>query len=221
MAKFEKILAIYCVVAITVLVIGSVSFLPRPQNYLMLALFIPVGIYFWLRLTAPNEVSTSKWSLRLLLVLFALILAGIFGFWLATKQTNNNPIVPSQTDDKQTLADPNTSLTGELTKIKKDLAEIKTALKIQNLTSSTDQTDIAGVLGDETKVAVGTLAQRTGISGVHVYRDPTTNAPTVGTLTSGENYSFYKKENGWYQIALTNNLEGWVNSQSVTETTTP
>src|SRR4030042_2624420 len=104
MRGMEKFLFVYGIIVATAIGIGSLFFSPRPENFVGLILFLPVIAYFWLRLTSPADVSSSKWSLRLILVFFILPTFGIFGFSLNKKAADERKAKEAAQVQSETLA---------------------------------------------------------------------------------------------------------------------
>ena len=83
MKKYNSIIFYYSVFIVTVVLIGSVFFLPRPFNIIQPIAFAPMFIFFWLKITSPEDATESSWSVRLILILFVLSSLGILGYYLA------------------------------------------------------------------------------------------------------------------------------------------
>lgn len=214
MGKFEKILAFYSIIAITTLLIGSVSFLPRPQNFLMLALFFPIAIYFWFRVTNPGEVNMSKWSLRLLLMLFVLSTLGIFGYSLAVKTPGGqNPLKDQPAVEsaqvQDVLSEEQLNLYEDIQTIKDDVEQIKLTLSARNLSSALD-TDLAEILGSETKSPTGTITPKDETAQINVYEEPVSTSTIIGKIQGGKTYSYYEIKGTWYLIDFEDSKQGWV-----------
>lgn len=209
MHKFEKFLAFYSTVAIIVLIFGSLSFLPRPHNFIMLSVFLPVCMYFWLRVTAPEGTDSSKWSLRLLLLLVLLSGLGMFGYYLVQ---NNAIKISSQTE--------NMSLKEEIGSLKNDLADIKNSLDItptatkSGTVNSDGETSIADVLGDTDKPigdnVLGYVTKMPSNGKVDIYKEDSSTSEIVAEMKDGTNYPFYDKNGNYYLIGLGENAFGYV-----------
>jgi hypothetical protein len=209
MKKLEKFLAFYSIIVVTTLIVGATGLLPRPHNFIMLFLFLPVGIYFWLRLSAPNEVVASKWSVRLLLLIAILSGLGIFGYYLSintyllTQKTNENEKLTSQIDDLQ----------NELTQINNEL-NVTSATPSSTVKKTVDDTSIADVLGEgnaNTALTepIGYIAPLSDAL-VDVYSEDSSTSTVVSTLKQNKNYPFYDKIGNYYLIGLDGGTKGYV-----------
>lgn len=216
MHKFEKFLAFYSTVVILVLIFGSVTFLPRPHNYIMLSAFLPICMYFWLRVTAPEGTDSSKWSIRLLLVLVLLSGLGIFGYFLNT-QKNNDILVDNE----------NKSLKEEITSLKNDLREIKDNLEITPTSSESgkidrDETTIADVLSETDKPAeeslIGYVEKMPSNGKVDIYEQDSASSEIISEMKDGTKYPFYEKAGNYYLIGLGDGVYGYVKVNLVKQT---
>lgn len=208
MHKFEKFLSFYSTVTIAILLVGSVTFLPRPHNFLMLGLFLPICIYFWLRVTSPEGTSVSKWSLRLLIVLSVFTGLGLIAYFFST---NNYFKVDKEQE--------NLELKDEISSLKKDLTEIKNSLNItptstESAKLSADDQTIADVLGDSDKPLerniLGYVAKMPSNGIVNIYKDSSTDSEIVSEMKEGVNYPFYDKVASYYLIGLGDDEAGYV-----------
>lgn len=86
MLAYQKFLFYYSLIVSSLLLIVSLFFLPQPQNFFALALFTPITLYFWFKFTLAEEKSPYRWSLKMLGLLLAAGLLGIFAFWLVGRQ---------------------------------------------------------------------------------------------------------------------------------------
>lgn len=169
MHSYQKFLFYYSLIAATVLLIVCLFFIPKPQNFFALALFVPIPLYFWLLITLSEEKSPHRWSLKMLSVLLIVGLLGIFAFWLAGKTPNQ----PPKTTLQKTIPLPAQTVLGEKNDkslkdedIKKFLEEIKTDLS-QIKAEQRATREILGISGSAKDIAniINTiLEQATGSS---------------------------------------------------------
>jgi energy-coupling factor transporter transmembrane protein EcfT len=90
MEVYQKFLFYYSLIVSSFLLAVSLFFLPQPQSFFALALFTPVTLYFWFKFTLAEEKSPYRWSLKMLGVLLAAGLMGLFAFWLVGRQPAEN-----------------------------------------------------------------------------------------------------------------------------------
>ncbi len=126
MHSYQKFLFYYSLIVLTFLLVVSLFFAPKPQNFFALALFIPIPLYFWLKITLQEEDNPYRWSLKMLSVLLVAGILGIFAFWLSGK----TPDKPPKTTLGETTSLPTQPVWNEKDSqdIKKVLEEIKTDL---------------------------------------------------------------------------------------------
>jgi len=127
MHSYQKFLFYYSLIILTTLLVISLFFIPKPQNFFALALFIPIPLYFWLKTTLEGEDRPYRWSLKMLGILLVTGILGLFAFWLAGK----TPAKPPETALEKTTSLPTQeTVLGEKDSedIKKVLEEIKTDL---------------------------------------------------------------------------------------------
>lgn len=126
MHSYQKFLFYYGLMVLTTLLVVSLFFIPKPQNFFALALFTPIPLYFWLKVTLEGEDSPYRWSLKMLSVLLVAGILGIFAFWLAGK----TPTEPPKSTPEEITSLPTQTVLGEKDSedIKKVLEEIKTDL---------------------------------------------------------------------------------------------
>lgn len=226
MKGFEKFLFFYSIIVSTALGIGSLFFSPLPENFIGIAVFLPVIAYFWLRVTSPADVPSSKWSLRLILVVFILTTLGIFGFSLFRKAENDRKLkeeamVQSETlsrleelkNELQVLSQRSSSgeeIASDVARIKEELSQ----LKEKNLTD----TNLLGAYASLEDIPIGHITiANSRIAKLDVYEEKSTTSKVVWKIDYGEAYQYYLKEENWYLIKLPDGTRGWVNAKDVKE----
>ena len=226
MRSFEKFLFIYGIIVATAIGIGSLFFSPRPENFVGLILFLPVIAYFWLRLTSPADVASSKWSLRLILVVFILTTFGIFGFSLNRKIENDRKakeaaLVQTETLSKleelksQLIALGQKDSTGE--EIASDVARIKEELS-QLKEKDSLNTNLLGAYASLEDIPIGQVTiTNSKTTKLDVLADKSFSASAVGEIVYGSSYQFEQKDGTWYLIKLSDGTKGWVNARDVKE----
>jgi len=222
----EKFLFVYGIIVATAIGIGSLFFSPRPENFVGLILFLPVIAYFWLRLTSPADVSSSKWSLRLILVVFILTTFGIFGFSLFKKaeddrKTKEAALVQTETLAKleelknQLVALSQKDTTGE--EIASDVARIKEELT-QLKEKDSLNTNLLGAYASLEDIPIGQITiTNSKTTKLDVLSDKSFSASVVGEISYGTTYQYFQKDGLWYLIKLSDETKGWVNARDVKE----
>jgi hypothetical protein len=229
MKGFEKFLFFYSIIAVTALGIGSLFFSPRPENFIGLIGLLPVIAYFWLRLTSPSEVSSSKWSLRLVLVIFVLSTLGVYGFSLFRRMDEELKLKKEALIQTQTLARledlkaelqvlSQKSSSGEA--IASDVARIKeelTALKEKDTLNS----NLLGAYETLEDIPIGKITIASSkVTQLNVYQDKNSTSKVLWKIDYGENYQYFQKEGSWYLIEIPDGNKGWVSASDVKEVTT-
>lgn len=113
-----------------VILVVSLFFTPQPQNFFILAIFLPVAFYFWVKVI-DQEDNSVKWSFKLLSLMLVVSLAGVVAFNLAKRPTENSSqtaICPAPTETVLGLQTPQATpsdLGNTLEDIKATLIQIK------------------------------------------------------------------------------------------------
>jgi|GEM_PF-4666389 len=221
MKRFLIFLAYYSIVVATVLVIGSFFFIPKPIGYILSALFIPIAIYLWMRVSKPSP-GKSGWSPKMILVVFLLSLLTLFGFSLTSF------LLPKPTEDKQEtlLSEKET----ELEALKKSNEKILEALEFLQeevaYQAESDEQETLGVsdsfddwknplddIDTELKDILGyiTIKDEKWLS-VDVFENSDSTSSVIATLTFGKIYPFTQSKGEWYEVELEDGSYGWVQS---------
>ena len=231
MRSLEKFLFFWGIIVVTAGGIGTLFFSPRPENFIVLILFSPIIAYFWLRVTSPAEVATSKWSLRLIFVIFLLTTFGIFAFSLnkrleLNKEAAKEALVQGETlkkleEVRQELA--TLSRVGTSSdEIASDVARIKEELAQLEKSEGSLNPNLLGALENLEDVPMGqvTIAKST-TKEIDVLDKAAFGATAVGKITYGVAYEYFQKETTWYLIELPDGVQGWVNAKDVKEVDQP
>lgn len=130
MHSYQKFLFYYSLIVLTFLLVVSLFFIPKPQSFFALALFVPIPLYFWLKLTLEGEDNPYRWSLKMLSLLLVIGILGIFAFWLSGKTPDKPPKTTLEETTEEITPSPTSTVLGEeySEDIKKLLEEIKTDL---------------------------------------------------------------------------------------------
>ncbi len=209
MRKFEKILFVYSIVAITAFFIVTGFTSPSPQNFVTGILLLPLIAYFWLRLTSPVGTTVSIWSKRFFVSLAFLSFLGTLFYYFF--YNNLIPAVANNTkrDDKQNevLLEEIQSLRMDLEKLKaEESKEAPMALGSQSESFS----DILYEALDAKLIAIKATSR------VMVYEKPDTSSKVIGQLAIGREYETIGKTPDWFVVKL-GELEGWVNASEIRE----
>ena len=225
------VLLYYYTLAVTIgLFVWAIGFAARPTGLLAVLLAIPVCIYFLLAITrkkavaAEAAVSTGS-SIRVVvpLVVLATLFVSAFSIYLYTFV---NPQAPTDNAElakviqdlqhalSQTDSGDNTEALAKEVREMKARLDKSSALGISTASGATPTPSVP-------TEAIGfvTIADKNRPT-VTAYKEKTLTSAVVGRVEQGKTYFFLKKEPGWYYIGLTSELEGWVSSQYMKETTT-
>jgi hypothetical protein len=120
MKGFRIFATYYSLITITVLLVGSLFFFPKPHSLIMAALLTPLAAFFWLKASGPGETNPAKWSARFVTIVFMLSVLGIFAFSLTR-------LVPNNLDQKvnQTLGESDEEVMSQFEQINTRLDELK------------------------------------------------------------------------------------------------
>jgi hypothetical protein len=232
----KKLLFYYSIILTTVLIIGTIFFMPEPRNFVLSASLIPITLFLWLITTSPGRVSAANWSLRLLLIvgLFSALGLYSYSFTRTPVETPEDIAKKDQAiDDIKVAIDKlrdnptDDAMLNTLESIREELDDIKSEqTSIKSVIGTTSR--INSTLGEsdtyssplDTSGAIGKVTPRSSITIAKVYADADNASSTVGTLSYGKSYSFYKSQGSWYQIFLEDDeILGWVKATDVSEIT--
>lgn len=195
MKSFEKLLFVYSIVAVTVIFICFGIFEPKPINLITSTLLIPIVFYFWVKLTGPEKSSPEIWSIRFLIVIIILCLMGIGTYYLKTNQKGpqekiiiiNATTVPSPITSAKPSPDP--------------------------IKPKTDESVTDILYGTPIPIPTTFLKTKGGI--VNVYQDKLTTSKILYKLIPDQSYPYSQKLGAWYKVYISDSIEGWVESSSV------
>jgi hypothetical protein len=232
MRGFEKFLFIYGVIITTVIALGSFFFSPRPENFIVLILFFPIVAYFWIRVSSPQDVKSSKWSLRLLFIVFILSALGLFAFSLSKKQeadqkARQEALTQAETLKKleelkeqlESLSKSSASsedVASDVARIKEELSSLKAQEEARSSTNINP--NLLGAYNSLEDIPIGSVTiSDSKIKELDVLKTPSFSASAVGKMDYGKNYDYYQKDSTWYLIKLEDGTKGWVNDRDVKE----
>jgi hypothetical protein len=222
MIKLQKLLSFYSIIVVTALVIGAPFFQSRTEGLFILVLFAPVAIFFWLKVTNPEKVSTLTWSLRLVVVIGILTGLGICGYHLYRQKPPDVKCAPCKglgssespspvASESATLDENLIKPKDDLSQIKNDLKEIKAMLNAKGLALGITEDPVTSPSGNQVTIGLATVRS------LDVFESKSVLSSVVGKMTGTNSYTFTRKESGWYLIDLTDNLKGWVQAEFVKE----
>lgn len=212
----------YSAVCVTVVFFASAFLNPSPLNFISGVALLPLLIYFWLKMTSASQVSSSKWSLRFILIIFLLSALGIFSFSLRQKIVSTKKVMEEQVAVETTTNQKISELAEEIKALReKDISneELKAELaKIQEKLNST-QGSFSDILLETSKLnpdVVGYVTiKNPSDKFLDVLDSPNFSAKKVAEIEFGKNYPYTKISESWYYIKLPNETYGWVNSGDV------
>ena len=236
MNKYHKFLFYYCLVVSTILFISSIFLTPTPQNFFLLVLFMPISLYFWLKVitikdkSKKTEVSTLDWSLKIAGVVLLMGMLGVFAFFLAGKTdpisqnlSAMTKIYSASIDGLRTEIEALSSQSTESAQLLSEVEDIKDeleALRSDKMTSSatlgltSDDMDNYADLGNS--IGNITIADSKW-SEVDVFQNTVSSSKIIGQIEYGEAYPFFESKGSWYQIELPGGQNGWVSASFVKE----
>lgn len=209
MRKLERFLFGYSIVATTIFLITYGISSPKPLNIVSGILFLPLTLYFWLRLTNPEGTSSEKWSIRFVTVIVILSVLGIYAHQLINRYepTANETILKSQLAEALKKNE-------ELLKLTKTPSVSPTPSVSEN-----PKETVADILLDQQAVETGgtRVALKTEVSTAFIYLEKSTESKKLGTLIPDVTYPFLEKDNLWYKVVATSEATGWVRKSDVDE----
>lgn len=237
MNKYHKFLFYYSLVVSTILFIVAIFLTPIPQNFFLLVLFMPITLYFWLKVitikdkSKKTEASTLDWSLKIAGIVLLMGMLGVFAFFLASKTdpvsqnlSAMTKIYSASIDGLKTEIKQLSSQSAESAQLLSEVEDIKDeleALRSDKMTSSvtlgltTDDMDNYADLGN----SIGNVTiSDSKWSEVDVFQDTVSSSKIIGQIEYGETYPFYESRGSWYQIELPSGQNGWVSANFVKET---
>ena len=237
MKRFEKILFAYSIVAVTAVLITFGLYSPSPQNLISSLLLAPIALYFWLKITSPQEVNVSKWSLRLVAIVAILTALGVYGSFLSRFLGNSGSeaLELAKAESQEKIAsleeeikilreekEGNQALQDELAEIKDELARLSAEGKLTLGTSQSSLSDILSNIEEGNELTSGYVSIKSSlIKELDVLEEPDFAAKRVGTIVYGETYPFSEKSGSWFKISLPDEISGWVHERDVTIATSP
>ena len=228
MVKFEKILFVYSIIAVTLVFITSGIFAPTPQNLISGVLLLPIIAFFWLRMSNPQSTTLGMWSARLLIIIFLLTGLGGYAYFLsqtttATNQNGEEKDVRIQELEKdinklKEEAKTNEELEGQLTDIKDELKKLGSEGKLTLGAQGKDSQigDLLAELEAEKNLPLGNVGVESEIIGkASVYLNPDFASEIIETINFGASSPYFEVNGNWYKIQLPDETFGWVHERDV------
>ena len=234
MRKYHKLLFYYGILASTAAFFYILIFTPRPENFLVLLLLLPIPLYFWTQIT-PSPLQVGEGSASLGSKIFLYVLLGVLISTISI--FSNSYLISSQESSPKNLAEKISANTESLNKLKSSL---------EGLNSNTDQSQLSKKLEEVTsevdslkllKQVLGTSEQPSpasdsagqkdskilgfvslaGNTPVDLFTDSSFASKIVGKAESGKSYPYKKRVDNWYKITLPDATEAWVFDRFVKE----
>lgn len=118
-------------------------------------------------------------------------------------QTNQDILsIKSEVEKINKNLDAKDKLSGDIDKIRAEIAQSR---------KNTEE------VSSEKTTFLGSITVSGGYQTIDVYQDTSFSANIVGNLSASNTYSYLKKDGSWYQVQVSDNLIGWVNSRFVKE----
>ena len=144
MKKFRGFSYYYTLLVVTVLVFGSVFFLPHPLRIIQPLILIPTFFYFWLNITDPEGATEAVWSTRAAVLILGMAMLGMFGYGYAMKMNGQaEKTVEEQKSNDETI----NQLRGEIESLKNTIESSKKATESgETLGEATNSEEISDLL---------------------------------------------------------------------------
>ncbi|MBI4099385.1 hypothetical protein HY440_00080 [Candidatus Microgenomates bacterium] len=214
MKRYQLFLAYYTLAISAAIFAWSIFWGPKPQSFILAAIFIPVAIYFGLVFSGHStqdfdQQEQNKIPLVILATLFistiSLLAYNLTNPTSADKLSALSSQIQSLRGDIASLnkptADPNASTAAEIKKIKADLTNLKLAQSGSDLTS---------VLSADASSGIVTIKDSKNKT-VNVYQDKSLSATISAKIEFGKTYPFIDKDPNWY-LVLVSGKQGFVQS---------
>lgn len=226
MKRYEKIIFIYSIIAITGFFMTSALLSPSPLNLISGILILPIFFYFWLKFTNAEKVTLNLWSIRLLIVIILISALSIYAYFLSQLQikklnnnceahiTSKNQELAERTSDFESCQKDKEILNKEIDSLKNNLTrfELEQALKGINISSES----LSDVLATTDEEVVGKIkVNPENPNSVYVYQEPIASSSKVGELNKDSEYGYVLMQENWYKIILDNLLSGWVQGSDI------
>jgi len=239
MKKFEKLLFIYSIAAVTAILITFGLYSPMPQNLISGLLLLPILLYFWLRMTNPQEVKVPRWSGRLLIIVVVLCALGVYAGFLS-RLINKEPVdgridelrkeaqekidkLQADVDEYKQKEEDYRNLNDELAGIRDEISRLSAEGKLTlGASQSGSLADFLKNTAEPTPASDGYVSiKHSLIKELDVLDKPNFSAKKVGLMSYGTSYPYSEISVGWYKIKLSGNISGWVNERDVTVADNP
>ena len=235
MRKFEKFMFFYSLVAVTVLAISSAIFSPGPQNIIAGIAYLPIFVFFWLRLTSPNDTDAAGWSARLAVVAVLLSALGFYVVNLSSSAKYSATKLSALELEKSELSAKNIQLedqnaqlkksTEELTKLSDSFNDLKDKLSsggysLDYVLGASGSADLSDLLLDlksgdqDTALELVTMTNKE-LKNAPVMAKASLTSDEIGKIIYGEDYPYVAIDGSWYNIQLPNGDLGWVYDRDV------
>lgn len=202
MRKYSFFFYYYLLITLTALFLCSLFFVPSPYKIIQVVILLPATTYLWINLTNPEGALESQWSKRIIIVILVLTLLGVFSYYLGKNspsllESKNSTQDRSSDEIKAYINDKFLSLKADIDAIGKAKSDTPSTVEIA-------KTPIGKIIinGDED---------------INVYDMPDETSNILGIAVPKISYSYYQKENGWYQIDYGTAALGWIKDNMIEE----
>lgn len=235
---YRRILFYYSVLISTLLLAWVLITQPKFDSIILLFMFLPVAVHFWLNIVMRPSISSSissphtehkpqgKTLTRVFFIILLTVCISTLSI-LIYSASYTKYLEHSTSNDSVTLSDQDAKLKEILKRIdnveatNNDISRQIDNLSTQSLIDQDSQKTLE-ILGDTDSTTSKTASSEglfkvTDVSSVNVYADNTTSSQVIGTGVYNQIYTYVKKISGWYQIILPSLKQGWIRSSSGTE----
>lgn len=239
----RRLLFYYSVLISAVLLVWIIVYLPRPQSLVPLIVFLPIPIYFFLRITGlhktqpgefhqtTKEAGVKKGLDRLGFVVIAtLTISSISIFIYSLMYENYSPILKNISNTNIQVPDNEDRFKEILDKLSKlEAVNSDIQIKLEELASEPERSSnstrsslgassVELNLADSDIIASKSSFLRiTSDQKVNVYDDNSSSSKIVGQAEYNKIYIYTQKLEEWYQITLPDGKQGWIRKQFASE----
>lgn len=238
---YRKILFYYSIIISILLFIWVVFFMPGPENLILLLVFLPIPLYFFLTITrlirksskdgSPHVESTqhpktNKPLIRLgFFVLATLFIStlSITTYSLMHKNLSPTTNLVSDTDNKtdeqldqilDRLGEFEATSEDNSRQLNKIYLEVSDNAQTEKTLGAFDGVEVE--TSDDNATPSGYLITKTS-KPVDIYSSNSTSAKIIGTAQLSKTYPYIEKVGSWYKIKLSTSEIGWIMAKFVTK----
>lgn len=224
MKKISRFFFYYTFILLNGLTVVSLFFLGSPYNLLYGVVLVPSLLFFWIKITDPLHATESSWSARLVIAIAVVSSLLIFGFYLRNDLYQKASIVEGQLAmEKSNSASQMASISAELALLRQQLNQQTEAepvassepkivdQQVIDLLNSIETTD----KNDSQQPTILGEVRLKGKAESNVYESKSNSSKIIGIAEVNTSYDYFKLEDTWYYLEISEGRRGWIESDKV------